>query len=106
MNYYSMDNITSLMVVFEDFGRFDLPKKKKLIESEDSKTDKIDVRKKKNWSSHTGDEEQKENRAKGMINGLKSERNNSASNIIEKMTMKRKHSTNIIENSSMFNKGI
>lgn len=39
-----------------------------------------------------------------MINGLKSDRNNSASNIIEKMTMKRKQSANIIENSSMFNK--
>lgn len=59
MNYYSMDNITSLLIVFEDFGRFDLPKKKKIVETEEPKAEKIEVRSrnsKKNWSSHTGDE--------------------------------------------------
>lgn len=29
MAYHSMDNITSLIIVFEDYGRMDLPKPKK-----------------------------------------------------------------------------
>lgn len=33
MNHYSMDNITSLLIVFEDNGRFDLPHKRDVIQN-------------------------------------------------------------------------
>lgn len=33
MKNYSLDNITSLIIAFEDSGRFDLPKKSRIISS-------------------------------------------------------------------------